>query len=390
MARACPAVAARVAEAMVGHIVPSVARSYASVVRNYEGFCDDYAVDPYPVDELWLCAWLLRLSTSVRHTSMRMYLAGVHFAHVNNGHRWELQGSEMVRRTLRYIKRVCPVEDEYLKVPVSLGLLKRVLPLLSGWPSPDAMSHDDRLFVVASLVGVGCFLRGGEFLASPGSDRPILPMANFREVVVDEETVLVVRVPQPKTAWWLSTTDVPCFAPADAALATFSPLLWWRAYTRLSPFVRSAAFSPSCAAFHDACGVPLSRTVMVSRTTCLMRQAGIAFVDSMGRKLVVRSASWRAGGVRSAKDAGVAEAEIRALGRWKSSAWVAYLLHTCLDLQGAARSMWRASVVRDDSVRGLRVGERGAEDVFALGEAEVVGSARQRLRISQMQMRRAY
>lgn len=389
MAQRFPAVAAHVAKAMVGHVVQQTAKSYASVTRNYEAFCCDFDVEPYPVDELWLCAWLLRLSSSVKHTSMRVYLAGVQFEHVNNGFCWELRGSEMVRRMLRYIKRVCPVQEEYLKVPISIGLLKRILPLLPGWPCPDRMCHADRLFAAASLIGVGCFLRGGEFLASPNSYRPILPASSIREAMVGDETALVVRVPQPKTSWWLTAVDVPCFAPAEPALAVFSPLLWWRAYIRLSPFAGSVAFSPECAAFHTASGVPLSRATMVGRTTRLMEQAGVAFVDSMGRKLAVRSASWRAGGVRSAKDAGVAEAEIRALGRWKSSAWVAYLLHTCLDLQGAARSMWRASVVCDDSVRGLRVGDRGAEDVFAVGEADVVDSVRQRLRISQMQMRRA-
>lgn len=33
------------------------------------------------------------------------------------------------------------------------------------------------------------------------------------------------------------------------------------------------------------------------------------------------------------------------LGRWTPRAWRSYLLHTALDIQGAARRMWGSSVV---------------------------------------------
>jgi hypothetical protein len=41
---------------------------------------------------------------------------------------------------------------------------------------------------------------------------------------------------------------------------------------------------------------------------------------------------------------------IMELGRWRSSAWRSYLLHTALDVQGAARRMLAASEVEVDSL----------------------------------------
>jgi hypothetical protein len=66
-------------------------------------------------------------------------------------------------------------------------------------------------------------------------------------------------------------------------------------------------------------------------------------------------ASWRAGAVSSAIAAGISEAMIMELGRWRSNAWRHYLLHSPLDLQGAGLRMWlRACVVKDDAA--LKVG----------------------------------
>ena len=65
---------------------------------------------------------------------------------------------------------------------------------------------------------------------------------------------------------------------------------------------------------------------MTRRTLQLMRAAGISLVDDRGQTLSVMASSWRAGGVRSAVEAGVGEAAIMELGRWHSSAWTHYIL----------------------------------------------------------------
>lgn len=220
-----------------------------------------------------------------------------------------------------------------------MGLLKVILPLLPGWPVSANMSHDDRLFAVASVVGTSGFLRGGEFLAAPGSERPILAAGDLRTMKIHAKETLVVRVAQPKNDAGTRYVDVPCFSPVEETMSIFGPLhrYVYREYRRASLYVQSASSLEKSPAFHFANGKPFNRAFMVKRTTELMDLAGVTFVDDLGRKLTVKMTSWRAGGVRSAVDVGLSEPMIKELGRWRSSAWTSYLIHSCLDLQGVSR-----------------------------------------------------
>ena len=56
---------------------------------------------------------------------------------------------------------------------------------------------------------------------------------------------------------------------------------------------------------------------------------------------MVKAASCRAGGVRSAMDAGISQPLIMAMGRWRSLAWDNYVLHNASDLQSSMEAMWR-------------------------------------------------
>jgi hypothetical protein len=161
----------------------------------------------------------------------------------------------------------------------------------------------------------------------------------------------VISVSQPKASFWLESQDVFCFAAPRGADNTFCPVRLWDAYVRLSP----VSLTADKAAFRGPRARPLSRDYMVKRTAALLEQAGLAFVDASGNRMVVKAASWRAGAVRSAIDAHVPVPFIQASGRWKSAAWIAYLAQNKLDLQGAARSIWGASSVPPASASGACV-----------------------------------
>ena len=80
----------------------------------------------------------------------------------------------MLRRTIRFLKRKFPMKQGNPKLPVSVQLVKAILPLLSGWPVLGDMQENDRVFVVATVIAVADFLRGGEFLSSSPQTRGIL------------------------------------------------------------------------------------------------------------------------------------------------------------------------------------------------------------------------
>ena len=103
------------------------------------------------------------------------------------------------------------MKDKALKVPISLSTLLSTCKRLPGWPVPRDMSHDDRLFVAASAMAIVCFLRGGEFLSSSGSGRPLLRQRDVVRVFDGPGAPISVNVVQPKSRWWLLDTMVPCF-----------------------------------------------------------------------------------------------------------------------------------------------------------------------------------
>jgi hypothetical protein len=330
--------------ALVDYIVPTTANSYACCAGSYERFCDLRGLQPYPADQVQVSAWIIRLMTSVQPTSLGPYLAAVRFTHINQGFPWLLEGNECVRRVLRYVKRRFPCGGKAVKIAISLSVLRRILPLLPGWPNLTSMSHADLLFACASVIGSCGFLRGGEFLYTPRQARPILRFHHVAVRVIKGTPSVVVSVPQAKAEWWRVSTDVPIFGLPDQS-DPFSPVMLWQALCTRSKHVNRDGGSSSHAlpAFHNADGSPLRKDAMTARTLGLLQQANIGLVDARGSPTTVKASSWRAGGVRSAVDAGISEQMMMELGRWKSSAWTSYLTHSSLDLRGASWAMWRAA-----------------------------------------------
>lgn len=354
LAMADPAGARLIDTAWDEHCVADTRRRYTSIGASYVHFCELRDVEPWPACEIRVAAWLLRICTTVKWTSMVSYVAGLRDQQLSLGLEWKLKGSERVRRTMRWIKRKFPCNPVGVKFAVSLAVLRRVLPRLEGWPVLAAMSHDDRLFATASMVGTSGMLRAGEFTTSVRSSRSVLKMWSVDVRTVGGAPTLVVAVPQPKARWWLSEVDVPCIGGGDAD-GPFNPVRLWEALVEGSPAVARATVVGHglyvLPAFHFADGAALTRDWLVKRTATLCKQAGVSMVDGAGKQLPVKAASWRAGGVRSAQDAGLGDSLIMYLGRWSSGAFKSYMCHSPVDVRGAARKMWEAhlSVQRSGS-----------------------------------------
>ena len=175
-------------------------------------------------------------------------------------------------------------------------------------------------------------LRGGEFLYDPSSDRPLLLLSHVSISTVNVKAVRIC-IPQPKARWWLTHSEALVFAAAGGCLC---PVRWWLASVAARPD-RQLAAAPAFVR-HD--GAPLTKRWMIAHTQSLLAIAGVPVVDALDRPTSVVAASWRAGGVRAAVDAGVAIPTIMAMGRWSSDAWQAYLQTSPEDLRVAVRKMW--------------------------------------------------
>ena len=357
MASSFPRLATLLDEAITGHVVPSTLSGYKSAVSSFESFCAAHGVPAFPVDMLWLCSWLVFSAMSVSVPSLKVYLAGIRFECGSRGLIWAGNGNEFVRRTIRFLKRRYGCVSSRNKVPISISLISKLCPFLPGWPVVHSMSHDDRLWIAASVIATMGFLRGGEFLSSPSSSRPVLRGRHVIEVCSGGLQHVSVAIAQPKSRWWLPFETARCFqAPSGCLL---DPVWLLSVYRSLS----TVALGPDLPAFRLADGSTLSRNWMVGRTVQLLALADIHVVDSLGAPASVFASSWRAGGVVSAKAAKIGDDVIKILGRWASNAWTSYSSSSLHDLRFAARSMLNSGIDDDspnddtpDAVHVVQVG----------------------------------
>jgi hypothetical protein len=176
--------------------------------------------------------------------------------------------------------------------------------------------------------------------------RGVLLGRHVRSHTVAGQSAVIVTVVQPKARWWLEDERVRCFSSES----DMCPVRWLDEY-RTRSCVRLKYGDP---AFQLQDGTTLSKEYMIGKTSSLLRAAKVAVFDELGQAMKIKAASWRAGGVRSALDAGVDSATIMAMGRWKSMAWTRYAMLSALDLQEAHRAMRSANSV---SLRGVLVGD---------------------------------
>jgi hypothetical protein len=356
-----PVSALRVNTAVTQHVGAGCISAYSSAFRKYQTFCSVRNIPCFPVDRLWLCAYLLYIQTTVSPSSMKGYLSAIGYYAGAEGYEVCFKGDELLRRTMRYLKREHPAAAKALKFPLSCAVLRQMFERIEGYPVAGAMSHDDRLFVAASVIAVTCFLRGGEFCAYSGSHREALRADHVRAVNDQAGDQFVeVDIRRPKNMFWLEACKVRCFTACGSDAGMCDAAFALKEYRTRAPPGLLTAEGP---AFISSDGKVLSRAFMIGRSVQLLSAASIVFVDQAGAVAPVRLASWRAGGVRSALDAGVPVSTIMALGRWRSLAWESYAVLSTHDIKSAVVAMWKAPAPHHQGVGVLVPAE-----VFAEGE----------------------
>ena len=328
-----PVGAENLSAALTGHVTS--VKGYTSALKAWTKYCTVRGQPLFPVQEIFVAAYIIHVCSSISVPSLKVYLAAIRYFQELEGHGWELKGNELVRRALRFVKRKYPQSAKALKFPLSTQVLRAIFPKMHGWPDWAAMSHDDRVVVAATTIAVCAFLRGGEFLIYPGSQRPMLLHEDVSVHDVGGKQAVRVDIAQPKNMWWLQSASVNCFDPG--AGGEFGPLKALQKYRELS-VVPLEVGGP---AFRLANGRALSRNIWTGRISELLNLARLVVIGFDGTEATVKAASARAGGVRSAMDAGVSEPLIMALGRWRSLAWSSYLLQNASDLQRSMEAMWQ-------------------------------------------------
>jgi hypothetical protein len=323
---------------MANYIDAGTRKSYASGAKSFITFCDVEGIPPFPVDPVWLCAWILTVTTYVSVPSLKVYLAGIRFEQGLTGLEWTISGNEQVRRILLYVKKRYGCKSSLSKLPITLSMVARMAESLSGWPNLELMSHNHRLFITMSVLAVMGFMRGGEFLHSIRSNRPPLLSRDIRIIEHESIRFVSISIKKPKARWWLSDEFARCFS--SALFPLLDPVRLLTGYRNLS-VVSLLPFEP---AFRMEGGSTASKKRFLDDTISLLRSSNlyVAYVDRFGNAGSLVAASWRAGGVRTAKDAGVQDSIIMVLGRWSSMAWMRYFSASVSDIRDAVSAMWQS------------------------------------------------
>ena len=132
LSAADPIMAALVAEGLLNSVIPDTQSSYNTATKRFVEFCKARGLLPWPVRSHMMCAFLHFIATTVAVPSMGMYSAGLRYTQGLYNLPWGLDGDENVRRTMRFLKRKYPVAEPVEKFPLSIGVLKVILPFLYG------------------------------------------------------------------------------------------------------------------------------------------------------------------------------------------------------------------------------------------------------------------
>ena len=372
-----PFLADEVGNAIANYIESDTFSTYGSATGKYVEFCVSRSLEPWPVSRWSFCMWLWDMASLIAMSSLvRVYIPAVKYSQRTRGEPWTLQGDQFVHRVIVALKKKYGLPGKKQKLALSLDIIWVLAQKLRGFPCLELMTHDDRLWVLAAVVGCMAMLRGGEFLTSPRQSRPILRAMDLKLAEVTAgRMALVVRVRKPKARWWESSVPVTIMGLPGTPLDVVGLFSEHRRLSRFSTDVKEPAFR-----LLD--GSPLSKAWMFAVTDRRMRDAGISVVDKLGRTLVMGSKSFRAGGMRSARAANVDSAVIKATGRWTSDAYLCYDDEPGIaKFQDAASMMWKAVASSSRVEEGPSVQE--CVDVDAVMERESSGVSPHVVRLSE-------
>ena len=338
--------------ALVEYVEPGTRATYDRATWTYVTFCQSRDVNPWPVTRWSFCLWMWNQALWIAMSSLtKVYMGAVKSSQLARGEPWTLDRDPMVRRVVIALKKKWGMPSKAKTAAMSLKVIWALAQRIPGFPRAAAMSHDDRLWLFASVLGCLGLLRGGEFLVSAKQSRPVL---KGKEIVIEEmvagKMAVIVRVPKPKARWWEPHMPVTIFGLPGTPLDV---VRLCKDYRELS----LVALRPLDPALRRSNGDALSKSWMFAETERKLFNASMLFRDELGRAMRIGAKAWRYGGSASHDAAAVAPKVKQAHGRWLTSAVLCYApVPQSEDFLQATELIWN-DVIRDKvSSVGMGVG----------------------------------
>ncbi|KAL9974355.1 hypothetical protein ACROYT_G011379 [Oculina patagonica] len=292
-------------------LAPNTNRSYSSGEKRFIQFCFMNRIvsnrgDILPASEGTLIYFASYLARTVRHGTIKLYLAAVRNLHISCGHGDPLQGKLLLKKVLRGILRF-QGQSRSLRQPVTPRVLLSIRPFLQGW-----LGAKDFLMVWAAFtLAFFGFLRCSEFTYQG--------VNNYRsqfELSTDAISFYPSLANPQHMSVTLKASKTDFFRQGNTlTIARTSASLC--AVTAMQNFFL-AVQPPPGPLFSFQSGRLLTRSSVSALLRDAARQAGLPYKSLKGH-------SFRIGAASAAAAAGLPDWLIKVLGRWSSDCYQLYI-----------------------------------------------------------------
>lgn len=261
-----------------------------------------------PTCESTLCLFAAHLGEKgLQHQTIKSYMSAVRFLQISRGFQDpNIPSMDRLAYVLKGIKRSRGPSQPLPRLPITPAILET---LFQAWRR-DLHEHDAAMLIAACSCGFFGFLRSGEFtIQSPSSFDPSTHLT-LQDVALDDRaspSMICLHLKQSKTDPFRQGTDI-YMGKTDKELCPVRAAVH---YLRLRGDRSGFLFL-----FRD--GSPLTKPVLVQQIRDTLDKQGIDGSKYAGHSFHIGAAS-------TVASKGLEDSTIKALGRWRSSAYHRYI-----------------------------------------------------------------
>lgn len=283
-------------------LADSTKATYRSAYASWLRFTHELNITAsFPISTELACLWITFLARTMTPPSITVYMEALHSIHLD-GELLSPFRSAIVKRTVRGIKRTKGTPQKALKLPITPGVIKRVL------ATADLRNWSHLTVMAAAAVATAGLLRISDF--TPAVRASSLTLSNIRRATdaSSRTPYYVIHLPRSKTDIFRKGADV--IIANGVAVDLLDRML-----------KRHPSSSPASPLFCFAAGNP---NVAMSRAAFLQ-----LFNTLLGRARVPRTGfrgvSFRRGGATQLALQGVPDSAIKDMGRWTTQCFARYI-----------------------------------------------------------------
>ena len=286
----------------------STQKTYSSGEKRYLSFCSQYNLSALPGTEDTLLLFITYLTgQGLTANSIRVYLAAVRAVHINEGYGNPLLDTYRVKKALRALD--IGSKGPKQKLPLTLDILDKMYP-----PLPNS-GYSLCMWTAMTLAFYGC-LRASELTVAAGQFNPNIHLTNG-DVIFNAGLVkpyVSVHIKRSKTDKFNKGFDVVIGCSGHRVCAYCSLLEYYKLKAITGPVRQDDPFL-------SVGGFALTKSLLQKETRLQVARLGLDPSSFSGH-------SFRSGSATTAAAAGLADWEIKLLGRWTSDAYQRYIRAT--------------------------------------------------------------